>query len=244
MDVRRCQCDNILSMLVYPASFAASSSLGDTQVGCNAIRSIQESRIGLDSPQATINGVPFITILDFSIELQDIARIDPVVSVTKILNSVNKFVRNTYKNKKDSRDALRWIMSQDNRMGVWCISQVAREALKYVPEGEMRPLRAIESAEGWVRGRVSVQDVKKASDAAMAYAQRSFAASEQAANASAYASAVAAYAGEGNYSSAVFYLAYAYDYTAGAISYFSSYPDRNHRHLTNTVLDAIKSFPV
>lgn len=37
---------------------------------------------------------------------------------------------------------------------------IARTALKNIPEGEDRPLRAIESAEGWLGGRLSADEVK------------------------------------------------------------------------------------
>ena len=46
----------------------------------------------------------------------------------------------------------------------------ARTALKYVPEGEKRPLMAVRTAEQWARGTggVTVEDVRAAGDAAWA----------------------------------------------------------------------------
>ena len=48
----------------------------------------------------------------------------------------------------------------------------ARTALKYVPEGEKRPLMAVRTAEQWARGTggVTVEDVRAAGDAAFAAA--------------------------------------------------------------------------
>ena len=49
----------------------------------------------------------------------------------------------------------------------------ARTALKYVPEGEKRPLMAVRTAEQWARGTggVTVEDVRAAGDAAGAAAR-------------------------------------------------------------------------
>jgi hypothetical protein len=46
----------------------------------------------------------------------------------------------------------------------------AREVLHLVPAGEERPLRAIETAEGWCRGEATLDEVRAARRAAAAYA--------------------------------------------------------------------------
>jgi hypothetical protein len=62
--------------------------------------------------------------------------------------------------------------------------ECARLALKFVPEGEERPRKAIEVAEAWCRGEATPEQVKEAASAS-AYAAHAYAA---------YASAYAAYA--------------------------------------------------
>lgn len=64
-------------------------------------------------------------------------------------------------------EALRALTRWDQRFGVWCACQVAREVLRYVPAGELRPLRAVETAEAWVTGRATQDEAKRA--AACAY---------------------------------------------------------------------------
>ena len=71
----------------------------------------------------------------------------------------------------------------------------ARTALKYVPAGEHRPLRAIETAECWARGEVSLNDVRQSAAAAYAAAA---ATATAAAPAIATAAAYAAYAANAN----------------------------------------------
>ena len=44
--------------------------------------------------------------------------------------------------------------------------ECARLALPYVPKGEKRPLKAIEVAEAWVRGEVTIEEVRDVADAA------------------------------------------------------------------------------
>jgi hypothetical protein len=70
----------------------------------------------------------------------------------------------------------------------------ARTSLKYVPEGELRPLQAIETAEAWCGGRATLDDVRSAAYAAdYAAADAATHAATHAADA-AYAAAYAAYA--------------------------------------------------
>jgi hypothetical protein len=77
----------------------------------------------------------------------------------------------------------------------------ARLALPYVPDGEERPLRAIEIAEAWARGDagVTLEQVRYAAEAAAAYA------AEAAAAYAAYAAA--AYAAEAAADAAAAYAA-------------------------------------
>ncbi len=51
----------------------------------------------------------------------------------------------------DARDLLRALVPIDRCVAVWCAAQCARTALRCVPEGELRPLQAIEAAEAWAR---------------------------------------------------------------------------------------------
>jgi leucyl aminopeptidase (aminopeptidase T) len=105
-----------------------------------------------------------------------------------------------------SRQWLTWLASAlmrrghlDRRVIVLCACASARTALKYVPTGELRPLRAIETAEAWCRGEATIDDVRaarNAADAAYAAANAAYAAANAAyaaaAAADAYAAAAAA----------------------------------------------------
>lgn len=55
----------------------------------------------------------------------------------------------------DVRELLRQLAHADLRAAVWGACQCARTVLHCVPEGEMRPGVAIETAEAWVRGRAT-----------------------------------------------------------------------------------------
>ena len=66
----------------------------------------------------------------------------------------------------------------------------ARLAMVHVPEGETRPLVAIETAERWARGEATLDEVRVARRAAAAYAAAAYAA----ACAAAYAADAAFYA--------------------------------------------------
>ncbi len=107
----------------------------------------------------------------------------------------------------DARGVLGEIARWSRRLGVALACVVAREALRYVPEGELRPLRAIETAERWTRGEATVEECRQAASAASsAYAASAAAYAANAANAAAYADADAAAAN----------AAYAASYTADA----------------------------
>lgn len=56
----------------------------------------------------------------------------------------------------------------DRRVIVLCACASARTALRYVPAGEERPLRAIETAEAWCRGEATIEDVRTAQRGARA----------------------------------------------------------------------------
>jgi len=92
---------------------------------------------------------------------------------------------------------------------VLCACECARLALKYVPKGEDRPLKCIETAEAWARGEDSYDDLVEARRAASASASASAAyASASASAASASAASASAYASA---SDAAAYAASAYD---------------------------------
>ena len=72
----------------------------------------------------------------------------------------------------------------DWRLVVLAACACARNALRHVPPGEARPLRAIETAEAWTRGEATAEQVSAAS----------FYAAQAASDANANANANAAYA--------------------------------------------------
>ena len=74
---------------------------------------------------------------------------------------------------------------------VLCACECARLALKYVPKGEDRPLKCIETAEAWARGEASYDDLVEARRAASASA---YASASDAAAYAASAYAASAYA--------------------------------------------------
>lgn len=67
-------------------------------------------------------------------------------------------------------EILKQLANIDRRAAVWCAARCARAMLHFVPEEEQRPRRAIELAEGWARGEVTVEECAAASRAAMAAA--------------------------------------------------------------------------
>jgi hypothetical protein len=70
----------------------------------------------------------------------------------------------------DARFVLRTIAAWSLRLAVLLACRVAREALRYVPTSELRPLRAVETAERWVRGRATGEECRRAANAADAAA--------------------------------------------------------------------------
>jgi hypothetical protein len=129
----------------------------------------------------------------------------------------------------DARAVLLTIAAWSRRLGVLLACRVARESLRYVPEGELRPLRAIETAERWVRGEASAEECGRAAYAA--YAEAACRAAAYAAEvafadaaASAYAAAVAyaaasAYAADTATTDIVFTADMSVDYAAAAAAY-------------------------
>ena len=81
-------------------------------------------------------------------------------------------------------DWLLWFAAKvgiDRKVIVRTACACAREALRFVPDGEIIPKTAIETAERWCNGEATIEQVRNASSAAAAYA-------------AAYAAAAAAYA--------------------------------------------------
>jgi hypothetical protein len=95
----------------------------------------------------------------------------------------------------------------------------ARTALRHVPAGEMRPLRAIETAEAWCRGEASLEQVRAASTAYAAY----YAAAAAAAAAAAYYAAAAAASAAANASTAYAAAAASAAYYAAAAAADAAY---------------------
>ena len=94
---------------------------------------------------------------------------------------------------------------------VWVACQCARLALPHVTAGDIRPLKAIETAEAWTRGEATLEEVKSAArNARVAYA------AESAALAAAAAAADAADAADDG---AGAYAAYAAAAAADAAAY-------------------------
>ena len=83
----------------------------------------------------------------------------------------------------------------------------AEQALKYVPKGEDRPKKAIQTARAWARGKATIKEVRNAayaayaSCAAYAAADAAYASAYYAANAADYAANAAAYAANAAYAS-------------------------------------------
>ena len=95
----------------------------------------------------------------------------------------------------DRGDWLLWVAARtgvDRELIVLAACACARLALVRGPDGELRPLRAIETAEAWCRGEATIQEVRRATADARAYVPAAYA---DALDADAlYAGADAAYA--------------------------------------------------
>jgi hypothetical protein len=121
----------------------------------------------------------------------------------------------------------------ERKIVVLAACAVARTALKHVKPGELRPLKAIETAEAWTRGEATLEEVRRAAAAAnaAAYAAAANAAAYAAANAAAYAAANAA-----NAANAADYAAYAAAYAAAnaAAANAAAYADARVSSLTQS----------
>ena len=93
-------------------------------------------------------------------------------------------------------DWLLWLAAKagiDRKRLVMTACATAREALQFVPAGEDRPRKAIETAEAWCRGEATIEQVREArKNAAYAAADAYAAYAAAAAAAAAYAAAAAA----------------------------------------------------
>jgi hypothetical protein len=109
---------------------------------------------------------------------------------------------------------------------VLCTCDCAETSLQFVPEDELRPKIAIQTARKWTEGKASERECAKAADDAYVsytYAADAAAAAAAAAFASSAASYAASYAAS---SSAAFYAAYdAADAAAAAANAAASYDD-------------------
>ena len=109
-----------------------------------------------------------------------------IITRTLILRKIGDALRATY---TDARNVPRWLAILDRRLAVWAACVCAREALRFVPEGEHRPRVAIETTERWLAGAATTEEVEEARQQAW----RASATAATAARAAAYA-AYAAYA--------------------------------------------------
>ena len=95
---------------------------------------------------------------------------------------------------EDARELLRLLTYVDHNAAVLAACACARTALKYIPPGEDRPLKAIQTAEAWTRGEATEEQCREAASAARAAAARAADAAWAAAHAASAAASAAAYA--------------------------------------------------
>jgi hypothetical protein len=120
--------------------------------------------------------------------------------------------------REDARIVLKAINAWSRKLGVFIACRVAREALRYVPAGEDRPLRAIETAERWCRREATAEECDRAANAAYSAASAACYAAA-AAHSAAKASSCAARATTNQRSA--FDVASAADAAAAAAAYAS-----------------------
>ena len=116
-------------------------------------------------------------------------------------------------------DWLLWLAEKrrvDRKLLVLAACKCARLALPHVKTGELRPLKAIETAEAWSAGTATKAEVRAAAHAAHAAA---YAATDAAYAYAAYAAAYAAHAAHAATDAAYAYAAYAAAYAAAAHAY-------------------------
>jgi len=148
-----------------------------------------------------------------------IAHLAPCSDARKWLNEQNTWQEAW--NSCPRADWLLWLIGKDKSIAkkriVVCACAIARTSLRFVKEGELRPLIAIETAERWAKGEATLDEVNQsrhgayASNAAYPAAAAAYAA--DAAYAAAYASNAAAYAA---YPDAAAYASNAAAYAAAA----------------------------
>jgi hypothetical protein len=142
-----------------------------------------------------------------------------------------------------AKTPIRPIAQWDQRLGVWLAAAVAETALRFVPEGEDRPARAVQAARDWVYGLATVRDVRAAATAATGAAyDASHAATRDAARASYEAAYAAAYASSASSAASAYaYAASAYAYAAFA---FASAADDAYVSLRETLVNAVWTYPL
>ena len=114
-------------------------------------------------------------------------------------------------------DWLLWLLvrsKSDNKKIVLASCKIARTVLKYIPTVEKRPLVAIQTAEAWVRGEATLEEVREASSSSASSAV--YAAQANAAYYAAYASAAAS-------ADAAYYAAYASAAASADAAYYAAY---------------------
>jgi len=128
--------------------------------------------------------------------------------------NTNENIRDWVLEQTDARNVLRSITKQSLRLGVFLACKVAREALRFLPEGEGRPLQAIEAAERWVRGAATDEECERTATAAFAAANAASTTAYAAASYAAFAASYAAFAH--TYEAAANYAAFAASDAANA----------------------------
>ncbi len=88
-------------------------------------------------------------------------------------------------------DWMLWLATRllERKIIVRAACAVARTSLKFVKEGELRPLKCIETTEAWCDGKATIEEVKAARAAAAAHAAAAYAAYAAAYAAATYAAA-------------------------------------------------------
>jgi len=137
--------------------------------------------------------------------------------------------------------------SEKRKQLVLTACKCARLALKYIPNDEKRPLRAIETAEQWANGEngITLDEVRNAAHAAYAAAHVAYAAAGAAADAAAgaahaaYAAAHVAYAAAGAAADAAAGAAYA-AYAVAAAAAYVAYAADAAAHAAYAAADAAR----
>jgi hypothetical protein len=118
-----------------------------------SIQEIQSTRIELDFDGELISS---------PIALADFQNLPSKNGFEKLKITLAQWVMTT----KSAFFPLKTLSEWDQRFAVWCACAVSREAIRFVGKSENRPIRAIETAEAWVCGRVGINAVRLAYEAA------------------------------------------------------------------------------